>query len=104
MKLTRDEELKRYRTYIWSSGIKLPTFDLERYYTEMPTKEMVAHRDKTVQDLERNPDFATKFYSEHVEYLNKKLTERQSLRDWLWRNIVLKIDLVVWRLRNEQTN
>jgi hypothetical protein len=53
-----------------------PTFDNERYYNDMPTDEMVALRDKTVADLKRNPDFGTKFYSDFVEYLNKKLDMR----------------------------
>jgi hypothetical protein len=103
MTLTRDQQLKRYRTYIWASGIKLPTFDLDRCYTEMPTREIIALRDKTVQDLERNPNFATKFYSEFVEYLNGKLAERRTLRDWFWRNIVLKIDITVLKLRYDYT-
>jgi hypothetical protein len=53
-----------------------PTFDNERYYNDMPTDEMVALRDKTVKDLERNPNFGTEFYSNFVEYLNKKLAMR----------------------------
>lgn len=53
-----------------------PTFDNERYYNDMPTDEMVALRDKTVKDLERNPNFGTVFYSNFVEYLNKKLESR----------------------------
>lgn len=98
MTTKRDAELQRYRTYIQASGITLPTFDHERYYTEMSTKEMIALRNKTVQDLERHPDFATKFYTEFVEYLNRKLAERQTFRDWIWRNTALKLDLAVWRL------
>jgi len=94
----RDAELKRYRTYIQSSGITHPTFDMERYYTEMSTREMTALRDKTVQDLERNPKFATKFYTEFVEYLNCKLAERKTFQDWIWRNTILKLDLIVWKL------
>lgn len=97
----RDAELKRYRTYIQSSGIKHPTFDQERYYTEMSTREMTALRDKTVQDLERNPNFATKFYGEFVEYLNRKLAERKTFRDRVWRNTILKFSLMVWRLKHE---
>ncbi len=54
-----------------------PTFDNERYYNDMPTEEMVALRDKTVKDLERNPNFGTVFYSNFVEYLNKKLESRK---------------------------
>ncbi len=54
-----------------------PTFDNERYYNDMPTDEMVALRDKTVKDLERNPNFGTVFYSNFVEYLNKKLESRK---------------------------
>ena len=94
----RDAELIRYRTYIQSSGITHPTFDMERYYTEMSTREMTALRDKTVRDLERNPDFGTKFYTELVEYLNCKLAEHKTLRDWIWRNTILKLDLIVWKL------
>lgn len=97
----RDAEIKRYRTYIQSSGITNPTFDTERYYTEMSTREMTALRDKTVRDLERSPDFAPKFYGEFVEYLNRKLAERKTFQDWIWRNTVLKLDLMVWRLKNE---
>ena len=100
MTLTRNQQLKRYRTYIWSSGIRHATFDMERYYREMPTGEMIALRDKTIQDLQQVPPFATKFYGEFVEYLNGWLVRRQTLRDWLWRNIVLKIDLVIWRMKN----
>jgi hypothetical protein len=43
----------------------------------MPTDEMVALRDKTIKDLERHPDFGTVFYSNFVEYLNKKLESRK---------------------------
>jgi hypothetical protein len=52
------------------------TFDQERYYNDMPTEEMVALRDKTVADLIRSPGFATEFYTNFVEYLNKKLEAR----------------------------
>ncbi len=104
MNKQREAELKRYRTYIQSNGITHPTFDMERYYTEMSTKIMVALRDKTVKDLERNPDFAPKFYGEFVEYLNHKLAKRKTFRDWIWRNTVLKLDLIVWRWKNEIKN
>lgn len=97
----REAELKRYRTYIQASGITHPTFDMERYYSEMSTKAMTALRDKTVKDLIRNPDFAPKFYGEFVDYLNKKLAERKTFRDYIWRNTVLKFSLMVWRLKNE---
>lgn len=97
----RDAELKRYRTYVEANGIMHPTFDMERYYTEMSTEEMIALRDKTVQNLESHPNFATKFYTEFVEYLNHKLTERRTFRDWIWRNTVLKFSLFVWRLKND---
>ena len=93
----RDAELKRYRTYIQTNSITHPTFDQERYYTEMSTKEMTALRDKTVRDLERNPNFATKFYTEFAGYLNGKLAERGTFRDWIWRSTVLKLNLVLWR-------
>ena len=95
----RDAELKRYRIYIQANGITHPTFDQERYYTEMSTKEMTALRDKTVRDLEKDPPFAPKFYGEFTEYLNRKLAERKTFRDWIWRNTVLKISLMVWRLQ-----
>ena len=95
----RDAELKRYRTYIQAGGTTHPTFDQERYYTEMSTQEMTALRDKTVEGLKRHPDFGTKFYTEFVEYLNLKLAERKTLRDWIWRNTVLKFSLMVWRLQ-----
>ena len=94
----RDSELLRYRTYVWTNSFQHPTFDMERYYTEMSTREMLALRDKTVQDLKRNPDFGTKFYTEFVEYLNRKLGERKTLKDWIWRNTVLRCSLFVWRL------
>ena len=100
----RDAELKRYRTYIWASGVQHGTFDQERYYTEMSTEAMTVLRDKTVQDLERNPDFGTKFYSDFVAYLSRKLAERRTFRDWIWRNTVLKFSLWVWRLNYERTN
>jgi hypothetical protein len=77
---------------------------MERYYTEMSTQSMTALRDKTVRDLERNPNFAPKFYGAFVEYLNQKLDERQSFQDWIWRNTVLKLDLIVWRWKNEIKN
>lgn len=99
--MSREAELKRYRTYIWASGITHPTFDQERYYIEMSTKEMIALRDKTVRDLKRNPGFATKFYTEFVEYLNCKLAERKTFRDWIWRNTVLKLELLFWRWRHD---
>lgn len=98
MTIKRDAELQRYRTYIQASGITLPTFDTERYYTEMSTKEMIALRDKTVRDLERHPDFATKFYTEFAEYLNGKLADRQTFQDWIWRNTILRFDLALWQL------
>ena len=104
MNTLREAELKRYRTYIQSSGITHPTFDSERYYTEMSTQAMTALRDKTIKDLERSPDFAPKFYGEFVEYLNCKLSERTTFRDWVWRNTVLKLDLIVWRWKNEIKN
>lgn len=94
----RDAELKRYRTYIQSNGITHPTFDMEKFYTEMSTKEMIALRDKTIQSLKRSPDFAPKFYGEFVEYLNHKLSQRRTFRDWIWRNTILKFDLIVWKL------
>lgn len=104
MNLSREAELLRYRTYIEASGIQHATFDQERYYTEMSTKKMIALRDRTVQDLVRSPDFAPKFYGEFVAYLNHKLEQRRTLKDWLWRNTILKVDLVIWKWRYEQTN
>ena len=101
VKLSRAAELQRYRTYIESCGHRHATFDQERYYTEMPTGEMMALRDKTVSDLDQSPDFAPQFYGKFVQYLNKKLAQRQSLRDWLWRNTILKVDLAIWRWRHE---
>ena len=99
MNKQREAELKRYRTYIQAGGITHPTFDMERYYTEMSTKAMTALRDKTVRDLERNPNFAPKFYGDFVEYLNRKLAERKTFRDWIWRNTILKFSLMMWRLQ-----
>ena len=104
MNKQREAELKRYRTYVQAGGIEHPTFDTERYYTEMSTRSMTALRDKTLRDLERNPNFAPKFYGEFVEYLNCKLAERKTLRDWIWRNTILKLDLVIWRWKNEIKN
>jgi hypothetical protein len=102
--MNREAERLRYRTYIQAGGSTHPTWDMEKYYTEMPTRTMTALRDKTVRDLERNPNFATKFYTEFVEYLDRKLAERKTLRDWIWRNIVLKLDLMLWKLKNEQAS
>ena len=99
MNKQREAELKRYRTYIQVSDIKHPTFNIERYYTEMSTNEMSALRDKTVQDLQKDPPFAPKFYTEFAEYLNRKLTERKTFRDWIWRNTILKFSLIVWKLQ-----
>lgn len=65
--------LAKYRT---TTPEGYPTFDLEKYYNDMPTDEMVALRDKTVSDLVRNPDFGTAYYGNFVEYLNKKLESR----------------------------
>lgn len=65
--------LAKYRT---TTPEGYPTFDLEKYYNDMPTDEMVALRDKTVADLVRNPDFGTAYYGNLVEYLNKKLEGR----------------------------
>ena len=98
MSIKRDAEVKRYRTYIQASGITHPTFDMERYYTEMSTRDITALRDKTIKDLERNPNFGTEFYTEFVEYLNRKLAERKTFRDWIWRNTILRFDLTFWRL------
>ena len=98
MKLTRDEELQRYRTEVWVNGIRHATFDQERYYREMPTQEMIQLRDKTVRDLQKVPPFAPEFYGKFVEYLDTKLAQRHNLGDWLWRNIVLKIDLAAWTI------
>lgn len=70
----RREFLLKYRT---TTPDGHPTFDNERYYNDMATDEMVALRDKTIKDLERHPDFGTQFYSNFVEYLNKKLKERE---------------------------
>ncbi len=102
--MNREAERLRYRTYIQAGGSTHPTWDMEKYYIEMPTRTMTALRDKTVRDLERNPNFATKFYTEFVEYLDRKLAERKTLRDWVWRNTVLKLDLMLWKLKNEQAS
>jgi hypothetical protein len=64
---------EKYRT---TTSAGHPTFDLEKYYDDMPTEEMVALLDKTVGDLKRHPDFGTAFYTNFVEYLNKKLEKR----------------------------
>jgi hypothetical protein len=69
----RQAFLLKYRT---TTAEGQPTFDLERYYNDMSTEDMVALRDKTVGDLKRHPDFGTKFYTEFVAYLNKKLELR----------------------------
>ena len=102
MKLSHKAELRRYRTYIESSGIKHPTFDQERYYTEMPTQEMKALWNRTVRDLEKDPTFAPEFYTEFVQYLNRKLAQRRTFRDWLWRNTILKVDLTIWKWRHDR--
>lgn len=69
----RESFLKKYRT---TTPEGYATFDLEAYYNDMSTDEMVALRDKTVDGLKKYPDFGTKFYTEFVEYLNKKLELR----------------------------
>lgn len=69
----REAFLKKYST---TTPTGHRTFDNEKYYNEMPTEEMVALRNKTVADLERHPEFATAFYTNFVEYLNKKLEAR----------------------------
>ena len=102
MKLSHKAELQRYRTYITSSGHRHATFDQERYYTEMPTQEMKALRNRTVRDLEKDPTFAPEFYTEFVQYLNRKLAQRRTFGDWLWRNTILKVDLLVWKWRHDR--
>ena len=102
--MNQEAERLRYLTYIQASGSLHPTWNMEKYYTEMSTRTMTALRDKTVKDLERNPNFAAKFYTEFVEYLNSKLSERRTLKDWIWRNTILKVNLAIWRWRNERTN
>jgi hypothetical protein len=73
MTTERKAFLLKYRT---TTPEGHPTFDNERYYNDMPTDEIVALRDKTVADLKRNPEFGTQFYTNFVEYLNKKLDMR----------------------------
>lgn len=65
--------LLKYRT---TTPDGYPTFDQEKYYNDMSSEEMTALRDKTLADLERNPNFGTKFYTEFAEYLTKKLKAR----------------------------
>jgi len=83
MKPSREAELKRYRTYVWSNGIRHPTFDMERFYSEMSTEEMIALRDKTVRDLERSPNFATSFIPGLVDNPNGKLAKGGPFGDWI---------------------
>ncbi len=69
----RDAFLKKYRTVTLDG---YPTFDLERYYNDMPLDEMLQLRDKTIKSLEKYPNFGTVFYTNFVEYLNRKIDER----------------------------
>jgi hypothetical protein len=69
----REAFLKKYRT---ATPEGHPTFDLEKYYDDMSTDEMVRLRDKTLADLKRNPNFGTKFYTEFADYLTKKIETR----------------------------
>lgn len=69
----RNAFLQKYRTVTLDG---YPTFDLERYYNDMPLDEMQQLRDRTVNSLEKYPDFGTVFYTQFVEYLNRKIDER----------------------------
>lgn len=68
----RDDVLK-YRTVTLDG---YPTFDNELYYNEMPLCGLIELRDRTVISLEKYPDFGTQFYTDFVQYLNRKIDER----------------------------
>lgn len=69
----RREFLSKFRTKTLDGH---PTFDLELYYNTQPIEDLVALRDKTLRDLETNPNFGTEFYTDFAEYLQKKIQER----------------------------
>jgi hypothetical protein len=69
----RKEFLSKFRKLTPSGHA---TFDLDKYYDSLSFDEIVKLRDKTVADLERNPNFGTRFYSDFVVYLNKILEKK----------------------------
>ena len=69
----RDAFLKKYRTVTLDG---YPTFDLERYYNDMDLAELTQLRDRTAASLKKYPDFGTEFYTQFLEYLNRKIYER----------------------------
>lgn len=69
----RNAFLKKFRT---TTKDGYPTFDLEAYYNSLTTSELTMLRDKTAESLERYPEFGAEFYSDFVEYLNRKIDER----------------------------
>lgn len=75
--MNRNEELERYRT-VTKDGH--PTFDLERYYNEMSTEDLIKQRDKTIASLEKYPDFGPQFYTNFIVYLNEKIDQRYIAR------------------------
>ena len=74
MNTKRQEELRRFRTYTKDGH---PTFDLEAYYESLSTSELEERLRFTVEGLERNPNFGTKFYSDFAEYLRNKIQSRK---------------------------
>jgi hypothetical protein len=72
--IERDAFLQKFSTTT-PSGHR--TFDNEKYYESLPTDELERMRDKTIADLKRNPNFGTQFYTDYVEYLNKKIESRK---------------------------
>lgn len=66
--------LLKYRT---TTPEGYPTFDLERYYNDMTTEDIVILKNLTDEGLKKHPDFGTVFYTEFSKYLNKKLEERK---------------------------
>ena len=75
MQAERQALLLKYRT---TTKDGYPTFDLERFYDDQTMEYLTALRDKTVASLERYPDFGTQFYSDFIQYLNRKLDERSN--------------------------
>ena len=55
-----------------------PTFDLEKYYDSLSTSELEQRLRSTLEGLERNPNFGTKFYTDFADYLRNKISERNS--------------------------
>lgn len=69
----RNAFLLKYRTTTVDGH---PTFDLDRYYRDMPTEELVALRARTIWSLDQYPHFGTHYYRGLVDYLDEIIGER----------------------------